>query len=264
MRSKPNKRPLVSVIIPCYNYGKYVVDAIESALANTYKNIEIIIVNDCSTDAYTNELLSNLVKPKTRVINHSENKGLPSTRNTGIALSSGKYIVPLDADDTIHPLFIEKTVQVLENRPRVGFVSTGIRYFGDRNFIHVPPRYNFYRLLFTNITSVTSTFRRVAWEQVGGFKDNMRDGYEDWEFWISIGEKGWLGHLIPDVLFNYRKHGHSMLTDAVKKHDELVQKIRNNHPELYKPENLNQLKGIWKGQEPNRNRFKKRKPKRDR
>lgn len=237
--------PLVSIIIPCYNYGKYVVEAIDSVLNNTYKRLEIIVVNDCSTDSYTNEVLSNLAKPNTKVITHSENRGLPAARNTGISASSGKYIVTLDADDTIHPQFIEKTVQVLENRPEIGFVSTGRRHFGNQNLTHVPPPYNFYKLLFTNIASCTSTFRKVAWEQVGGYKEDMREGYEDWEFWISLGEKGWIGHRIPDILFNYRKHGNSMITDSVKIHDKLVQTIRDYHSELYKPDNLNRLKNIW-------------------
>lgn len=237
--------PLVSVIIPCFNYGKYVVEAIDSALNNTYKNIEVIVVNDGSTDPYTNEVLSKLSKPKTMVIHHNENKGLPAARNTGIAASKGKYIVPLDADDTIQPKFIEKTVRVLENRPKVGFVSTGRRHFGQQDLIHIPPPFNFYKLIFENIAAVTSTFRKEAWEKVGGFKEAMRDGYEDWEFWISISEKGWIGHRIPDILFNYRKHEHSMVTESIKKHDELVQRIRNAHPDLYRQDNLEKLKAIW-------------------
>jgi glycosyltransferase involved in cell wall biosynthesis len=241
------KQPLVSIIIPCYDYGKYVLDAIDSCLNNTYKNFEIIVVNDCSTDPYTNKVLSNLKKPKTRVINHIKNKGLPAARNTGIKASRpGKYILPLDADDTINPDFIQKTVRVLEDRPNVGFVSTGRTHFGTQNLTHVPPQYNFYDLLFQNLCSVTSLFRRKAWEEVGGFNEKMQEGYEDWDFWISLGEKGWHGYRIPDILFNYRKHGRSMINDSLKIHDELVKQIRENHPDLYKPEKLAELAKIWK------------------
>lgn len=245
MENNKKTQPLVSVIIPCYNYGKYVVEAIDSCLKSSYNNIEIIVVNDCSTDLYTNNVLSHLNKPKTYVINHTENKGLPASRNTAIKAAKGKYIVPLDADDTIEPTYIQKTVHVLEMQPRVGFVSTGRRHFGTENLIHVPPQYNFYKLLFQNICSVTSLFRKEAWEEVGGFNEKMKDGYEDWDFWISLGEKGWFGHRIPDILFNYRKHGKSMIDDAVEKHDDLVKQIRENHPELYKPERLAQINKEW-------------------
>lgn len=243
---KKKTQPLVSIIIPCYNYGQYVVEAIDSCLQSSYENFEIIVVNDCSTDPYTNNVLSNLNKPKTYVINHTENKGLPASRNTAIKAAKGKYFLPLDADDTIEPAFIQKTVRVLEKHPNVGFVATGRRHFGTENKIHVPPKYNLYKLLFQNICAVTSLVRKEAWEEVGGFNEKMIDGYEDWAFWISLGEKGWYGRRIDDILFNYRKHGESMITESIKKHDDLVKQIRDNHPELYKPERLAQIKKEWK------------------
>lgn len=253
------QQPLVSVVIPCFNYGQYVVEAIDSCINSTFENIEIIVVNDCSTDPYTIDVLSRLNKPKTRVIHHLENKGLPTARNTGIKEAKGKYILPLDADDTIEPTFIEKTVHVLETNPRLGFVSTGRRHFGNQNSTHIPPQYNFYKLLFQNLCSVTSLFRKKAWEDVGGFNEEMTLGYEDWDFWISLGEKGWFGYRIPEILFNYRKHGKSMITDARKKHKYLVNQIRKNHPQLYTQKRLAKIKRIW---EPKRqgNWREKRKP----
>jgi glycosyltransferase involved in cell wall biosynthesis len=240
------KRPLVSVIIPCYNYGKYVLSAINSALNANYPNVEVIVVNDCSTDSYTNKVLSYVDKyMEVQVINHEKNKGLPCARNTAIKAAKGKYIVPLDADDTIEPNFIPKTVSVLEKNPRLGFCSTGRRHFGREKLIHIPEQYNFYKLLFKNLCSVTSLVRKKAWEEVGGFNEKMTDGYEDWDFWICLGEKGWYGHRIPNILFNYRKHGKSMITDSKKKHDQLVRQIRNNHRKLFRPKRLAELKKEW-------------------
>ena len=88
----------VSVIIPCYNQGQYIEEAVKSVLAQTYQNFEIIIVNDGSTDEFTNKLLSDYDKQKTKVL-HTDNQGLASARNNGIKVAKGKYILPLDADE---------------------------------------------------------------------------------------------------------------------------------------------------------------------
>jgi glycosyltransferase involved in cell wall biosynthesis len=104
MKSRSHQiiNPKISVIIPCYNYGRYVEAAVDSVLASTFYDYEIIIVNDGSTDTQTIEILSYLNKPKTRVINQA-NQGLSIARNNGIKVSRGQYFLPLDDDDTIEP-----------------------------------------------------------------------------------------------------------------------------------------------------------------
>ena len=119
----------VSIIIPCYNQGQYVDDAVSSCLAQTYDNIEIIIVNDGSTDKFTNDFLSKYQRPKTKVIN-KRNEGLAEARNTGINNATGKYILPLDADDKIAPTYVEKAVQIIEQDESVGIVYCLAEYFG--------------------------------------------------------------------------------------------------------------------------------------
>lgn len=224
--------PLISVVIPCYNYGKYVEDAIDSCLNSTWGNIEIIVVNDGSTDPYTIRKLRTLKKPKTRVI-HQRNKGLPGARNTGIRHAKGKYIFPLDADDTIKPTLLEKAVSILEKRPRLGVVSCWLRCFGDSNFVWRQGPYKFKTLLRKNLLISGSLFRRVAWKQVGGYNEAMIRGYEDWDFWISMGARGWGGYIIREELYNYRRHGRTMLVKSSKIHSKLVRQIRRNHPNLY-------------------------------
>lgn len=237
------KNPLVSIIIPCYNYGKYLEEAIDSCLQSTFTDFEIFVVNDGSTDPHTIQVLEQLNKPKTRVI-HQVNKGVSAARNAGITLSCGKYIFPLDADDTIRPTLIEKEVAILETRPEIGFVSSWLECFGAYNEVWKYPPYNFYTQLFKNRVNESSMFRKEAWVQVGGFNDKMM-AYEDWDFWISLGEHGWLGYTLPEVLFNYRKHGPSMYSEAKKIHNKYVQQIRDNHPALYTKEKLEELKKIW-------------------
>ncbi|MFY0543711.1 glycosyltransferase family 2 protein [Brevibacillus sp. H7] len=246
--------PAVSIIIPCYNYGKYLEEAIDSCIQSTFTDFEIIVVNDGSTDPETIQVLEQLNKPKTRII-HQDNKGLSAARNAGIKLSRGKYILPLDADDTIHPTLLQKEVAILEARPEVGFVSSWLQCFGDTKARWKFPAYNFYKLLFNNIMVVTSLFRKDAWEQVGGYNEEMT-GYADWDFWISLGEKGFLGHIIPEVLFHYRRHGHTMSMRSKERKKQLINQIRNNHPALYTKEKLAELKQIW---EPTRSGTKQKK-----
>lgn len=234
----------VSVIIPCYNYGEFVEETIDSCLASTFNNIEIIVINDGSTDEKTNHILKSLKKPKTRII-HQENSGLSASRNKGIALAKGKYIMTLDADDIIDPTVFEKAFPILEQKPEVGFVHFWLTYFGDFNKKEKTPTFNFYKLLFSNLITYNAIFRKSAWEEVGGFNENMKEGNEDWDFWISLAEKGWIGHLIPEYLLNYRRHGYTMYYQSKEKHEKLVKQIQRNHPHLYTEENLRKLKEKW-------------------
>lgn len=114
--------PAVSVIIPCYNQGAFIKEAVDSVLAQTFQDFEIIIVNDGSSDAKTNEFLSNFTAPKTTVLSLAENQGPSVARNVAIKAAKGKYILPLDADDKIAPTYLEKAFNVLEQNISVGIV----------------------------------------------------------------------------------------------------------------------------------------------
>ncbi len=248
--------PQVSVVITCYNYGKYLEEAIDSVLRSTFADIEIIVVNDGSTDPYTLQVLSELQKPKTRVI-HQANRGASAARNAGTREARGQYIYSLDADDKIRPTLLARAVAVLNKRPKVGFVSCWLRAFGKRQFVVTYRPYSFYRLLFQNIMVSGSMFRKIAWEQVGGYDERLV-GYEDWEFWISLGAKGWLGYIIPKPLFLYRKHEESKTRISRIMHRNLKQLIREKHADLYTEERLAELKSIWKRKTPRRVKTPKR------
>lgn len=223
--------PLVSVVIPCYNYGNYLEEAIDSCIRSTYKNIEIIVVNDGSKDPLTVKVLTRLNKPDTVII-HQNNKGSSAARNRGIAEGRGKYILPLDADDKIESTYIEEAVEVLEEKPEIGFVTCWYQCFGDLDRIVKVPPFDITTLVMKNIVCVCSLFRKEAWEQAGGYNEKMM-GYEDWDFWISLAERGWSGYLIPKILYYYRKHSGSKFLKSRKNHQNLVKQIRENHPVLY-------------------------------
>lgn len=229
------EKPLVSVIIPCYNDGKYIDEAVNSILNQTYQNFEIIIVNDGSTDDKTNYILTNYNKPKTWTI-HIENQGPSVARNIGIKASSGKYILPLDSDDKVAKTFLEKTVAKLEENENVGIACTGVRFFGTTLKNVCSNNYKFPEVLAINPIMNSSLFRKSDWEKVGGYNEKMRKGWEDYDFWLSIIETGKEVSFIPEPLCHYRKRWrsnsrHSSLT--AENHKDCFYDIYNNHKKLY-------------------------------
>jgi glycosyltransferase involved in cell wall biosynthesis len=205
------KMPKVSVIIPCYNYGHFIEEAVESVLSQAMQDFEIIIVNDGSTDKFTNDLLTNYTKPKTKVI-HQNNQGLAMARNNGIAKASGEYILPLDADNKITPTYLEKAVKILDNNPEIGIVYSDAIFFGERKGLWKLPDFKFENLLVCNFIDACSVVRKKVWVAVGGFDPRMPvPGYEDWDFWIGAFEAGWEFFKLSEPLFIYRWRSTSMI-----------------------------------------------------
>lgn len=199
----------VSVVIPCYNQGQFVDDAVDSVLASTYPDLEIVIVNDGSTDAQTNRILKGYDKPKTTVL-HTENHRLGGARNNGIRFATGQYILPLDADDRIAPTYIDKAVEVLEAQESVGIVYCEAEFFGAQTGRWDLPPYRFPEILLANVIFCSAMFRKSDWEQVGGYRTDLAV-WEDYDFWLSLIELGRGVFRIPEVLFYYRRHDGSML-----------------------------------------------------
>ncbi|MEM1171161.1 MAG: glycosyltransferase [Cyanobacteria bacterium P01_H01_bin.35] len=203
-----SKSELVSVIILCYNHAQYLAEAVESIVKQTYQNWECLIINDGSLDQ-TSQIATNLIKKypeKNLRLIEKENSGVPNSRNVGIDNTSGKFILFVDADDKIHPNFITETLAVLQTNPQVGFVYTDIQKFGFEEKLESHGDFNVKRFLSENQAPVTSLFRREIYQQVGGFKKIMNQGWEDWEFWISAYQKGWLGYRLEKPYLYYRQH----------------------------------------------------------
>nr|WP_238480678.1 glycosyltransferase family A protein [Desulforadius tongensis] len=236
------QKGLVSVVIPCYNHGKYLKDAINTVREQTYKKTEIIVVNDGSTDKYTLDVIKEIsnAEPDVIVINQ-ENSGLAAARNAGINKAKGEYILPLDADDLLEKDFLSKTVDILNNHPDVGFVYTWVKYFGAADGIWQTPEYDHVHLLVTNLCTAASLFRHNAFDQVGGYNTDMVYGFEDWDFWIALSKHGWRGWCVKEPLFLYRQHGQgSMLSSSQEYREFLVSKVIEHHLDTYQ-ENLPQV-----------------------
>jgi len=206
--------PRVSVIIPCYNQGEYLDEAVDSVLAQTYQDVEIVVVNDGSTDAATQALLADYRRPKTRVIN-TANGGLAAARNLAISHSTGAYLCALDADDRLEPSYLSKAVPVLDRDPSITFVSSWLRTFGEENWDWTPKRCDLPTLLWEDTVLTAALVRREAVLAVGGYDTSMPvQGDEDWDLWLTLVERGHRGVILPEVLFHYRRRAGSMSTVA--------------------------------------------------
>ena len=240
--SWPLEKPLVSVVIPCYNYGRFLNEAIESVLLQTFQDFEIIVVDDGSTDSDTIDVLRALNKPKTRII-RQDNQGISKTRNNGISEAKGKYICCLDADDIILPTYLEKCVFILETK-QLDVCYSWVKVFGNESFIWECGTFLIGDLIKVNTVPTTAVFRKSVWDKVGGYSSEMNQGYEDWEFWIRVAKTGAQGHTIREPLMLYRKHGISITTQTDLIHNELCEKIKIIHMDLYS--DRKKINGIMK------------------
>lgn len=201
----------VSVVIPCYNHGQYLAEAIQSVLAQTCPPLEVIVVDDGSDELGTLAVLEQTAQSGITVLS-TENRGLPAARNNGIKAAKGNYILPLDADDRIAPDFLEKAVGILGRKPEVGIVYGLVELFEERSGVWQKPIFSEKLLLFENMIVACAMFRRCDWETVGGYSESMTFGWEDWDFWLSLVEKGLMAECIPEVMFYYRIRKETMTT----------------------------------------------------
>lgn len=199
------KLPLVSIVIPIYNYGLQFQKTLESVFSSDYKNFEVIIVNDGSTDEYVNIKLKSLECVDNIKIINVENGGPAKARNIGIKESNGQLILPLDADDTISPQYISSCVTVLKNNPMISPVYCDTNHIGEISGLEKRPDWTMNRLIQGPFIVNCSMFHRKAFDVTGGYDEELK-GWEDYDLWIRMGLKGYQGRRIPKPLFNYFHH----------------------------------------------------------
>ncbi|MCX7985370.1 MAG: glycosyltransferase family 2 protein [Bacteroidales bacterium] len=225
-------QPLVSIIIPCFNHGNYIQEAIESAYYQTYKNIEIIVVDDGSTDQETLRILNRIEKENIQL--YRLDKRNPSfARNYGISQSKGNLYLPLDADDKLHKIFIERALEILLNNESIAAVSSWAKMFGVHSGVMDLQGGTIDNFIRFNNCTVTSLVRKSIWEEVGGYDEKMTEGFEDWEFYINITKRGYKIHIIPEPLFYYRIKTTSRNTIAMSKRPEIYHYIITKHRDVY-------------------------------
>ena len=225
----------VTVIIPCYNDGKFIIEAVNSILNQTLKAEKIIIIDDGS-DAETKNILKKINSNNVEII-YQENLGVCKARNKGINLATTDYILTLDADDYFEPTFIEKAFEVLNFNSNIGIVGCFYRALNNNvieNEIIKPLGGKIKNFLIKNNGLGNSMFRKKCWAQVSGYDEKMTNGYEDWDFWMAILKNDWEMYIIPEVLFIYRIKKKSRDQTALKEFDlELKKYIFLKHKQVF-------------------------------
>lgn len=229
---KTSQSSSISVIVTCYNDGNFLKECVESVVNSTFKGFEIIIVDDCSTDPATISHLHVYEKSGIKVLKKKANTGVADSRNIGILASSANYILTLDADDLIHPAYLEKAIQQLDN----GFsaVYCNVQHFGTINSIRIAPEFSLPLLLTGNFIASCSAFTKDIWTKTGGFDVNMQC-YEDWEYWINVAANGGTFFHLDEVLFLYRRKAVSRNTKCEKPsiRAHIVEYVSSKHHEIY-------------------------------
>lgn len=222
-----------SIIIPCFNHWRHLRDSVESALAQTHSNKEIIVVDDGSTEQ-PDSTLSEFLKTNDVSVFRIEQSGPSVARNYGIEKAAGDLILPLDADDKIEPSYVEKACKVFSEKENVGIVYCDARYFGNRNDDWELPPYNFPDILLDNFIFSAAVFKKEDWKTAGGYNANMCHGWEDHDFWLSIIALKKTVVRIPETLFYYRQEADSR-TNRFKSQQkiEMFEQIAKNHRELF-------------------------------
>jgi glycosyltransferase involved in cell wall biosynthesis len=229
---------LVSIIVPCFRQAHFLKESLQSVLDQTYVHWECIIVNDGSPDDTEGKALDWCEKDSRFSYLYKENGGLSNARNAGIAICKGEFIVALDADDILHQDYLIKLLTELLNDESLAIVSCYRVFFRDNKtnvFFHEKAvGTTYHALIFENILMPSSMYRKKYWVEVGGYDENMKHGFEDWEFWIAVTKTGRKFKFVEEYLFFYRKSKTSMLIDTLKNHRiNILEYVFKKHKEIY-------------------------------
>ena len=225
----------VTVVVPCFNYGKFVGDAVESALRQEDADVRVVVVDDGSTDGVSGRKCDRCAKGEDRVrVIHQANAGLPAARNRGAAGATSEFLVFLDADDWLEPGFVSRLAGACRGEGVSHAYSQQRMHLRTGTSVWRVPEWDAELLLVTNLHPVTALVRRECFEAVGGFDESMRGGYEDWDFWLRIAERGWRGERVEEPLFVYRRHStETMIRSAVANHEMLYRGIVAKHRAMF-------------------------------
>ena len=238
-----SNQSLVSVIVPCYNQSEFISETLDSILCQTYKFWECIIINDGSIDN-SEEIILDYCKRDSRFkYIYQENQGIVAARNNAIKQSHGRYILPLDGDDLILKEYLELAVKKLDEDDNIELVYCDVVKYGIlQEEQYVLPKLTLRNILHTGCCVNSSIFRKTTFDKIGGYKPEMKDGWEDWEFFISLLENGGEAYKLDRVLFKYRMNENSRNTIISNDNKrELRTQIVKLHPRLF----YEQYNSLW-------------------
>ncbi len=242
--------PLVSIIIPAYNADAFIAATLDSVIAQTYGNFEVLVVDDGSRDR-TPEIVRSYREKDSRIrLLQQANGGVAAARNLAISQAGGELIAPLDADDVWHPRKLEKQVACMQQSgPEVGLVYTWSAHIDEAGFVighYSPPwlgkpeGYVYPILVYANFLDNASTplIRKGCFDRVGGyncdFKQQNAQGCEDWDIYLRIAEF-YQFRVVPEFLVGYRQVIGSMATNSLamaRSYELVMQQAQKYHPEI--------------------------------
>lgn len=221
----------ISIIIPCHNMAEYIRDTIASVKAQTSDNWECIIVDDGSWDKSAKFIDEATAGDERFKVFHTENKGVAAARNLAIMNATGRYILPLDADDILMPNAVERFTEAWKENPGASLIVPMIEHFGMSSQIQDRKWYGYKDLMKRCTPTNSSCFRRYDWGRVGGYRHESM--YEDWEFWLRLLYKNDTVVNIPEILARYRVRQESRYRTAVKRHKEELEILRKLNPLIF-------------------------------
>jgi len=196
----------VTVVIPCFNHGRFLADCIGSLERQTHRAWRAIVLDDASTDGETPALCDALASERVSVVHVPENLGRAGVRNVGIEMAKTEAILNLDADDMLAPEYLARTVPRLFESPRCGIVYTDYQRFGGRSEILRARPFDPVAIYTTQYIFGCNLFRKSAFQKTPGYRREFNIGNEDWDIWLSIVEAGYTGAHVPEPLYLYRHH----------------------------------------------------------
>jgi glycosyltransferase involved in cell wall biosynthesis len=226
----------VSVVIPLYNYEQFIVEALESVRAQTIAVLDLVVVDDHSTDGSLDTALAWVREHAARfnrvvVARNESNYGLGLTRNAAFNLADSPYVLPLDADNRLRPRCCEELRRAIRAE-RVAFVYPTIQHFGASSATIGDSRYEPQRFAAGNYIDAMALVSKEAWAIVGGY-NHVRHGWEDYDFWCRLAEQGQRGYWEPQTLADYRVHAGSMIkaeTTVPENYRRLIDNFKARHP----------------------------------
>ena len=229
-----SKQPLVSVIIPAYNAQDYIGDAINSVLEQTYKNIEVIIIDDKSTDE-TSKIAATYAKNDKRIIfiKNDQNLGIGGNRSKGLELAKGEYICWQDADDISIPDRIEKQVDVLESKPKAGVVGGWLQFFSNegegavRKYSADDKELRSKIFMYNPVAQPASMFRSECFDKVGGYNEAYKVS-EDLEMLFRVGEEYEFAN-VQAIVLKYRQSSTSLTATKLREMEKTTLQIRDHY-----------------------------------
>ncbi len=222
----------VAIVVTCFNDGATICEAVGSIL-NGAPGAELVLVDDGSTDDRTLHVLSQLEKDGVRVI-HQPNGGLAAAAMAGVEATSAPYVMRFDADDLLEPGAADALADALDREPDVAAAWGDIQTFGLTDF-RVPgvKALDPWLVTYTNCISGSGVlFRREALTAVNGWQ--LREGFEDWDLWMALAERGYCGAHIPKVAFHYRRDRRGLLMAVSKDTRRYYSDLRTRHEDLFK------------------------------